>query len=60
MQETWVLPLRWEDPLEKGMVTHSSIPSEKKSHGQRILTGYSPWGSKESDTTEYMGMQALK
>ena len=25
MQETWVQPLGWEDPLEKGMVTHSSI-----------------------------------
>ena len=23
-----------------------------KSHGQRILVGYSPWGHKESDTTE--------
>ena len=25
MQETWVQSLDWEDPLEKGMVTHSSI-----------------------------------
>ena len=25
MQETWVQPIRWEDPLEKGMATHSSI-----------------------------------
>ena len=25
MQETWVRSLGWEDPLEKGMVTHSSI-----------------------------------
>ena len=23
-----------------------------KSHGQRSLEGYSPWGQKESDTTE--------
>ena len=23
-----------------------------KSHGQRSLAGYSPWGSRESDTTE--------
>ena len=23
--ETWVQPLGWEDPLEKGMATHSSI-----------------------------------
>jgi len=25
MQETWVQSLVWEDPLEKGKVTHSSI-----------------------------------
>ena len=25
MQETWVQSLGWEDPLEKGMATRSSI-----------------------------------
>ena len=25
MQETWVRSLGWEDPVEKGMATHSSI-----------------------------------
>ena len=25
MWETWVPPLSWEDPLEKGIATHSSI-----------------------------------
>ena len=25
MQENWVLSLGWEDPLEKGKATHSSI-----------------------------------
>ena len=25
MRETWVLSLGWEDPLEKGKATHSSI-----------------------------------
>ena len=25
VQETWVPSLGWEDPLEEGMVTHSSI-----------------------------------
>ena len=24
MRETWVQPLGWEDPLEKGIATHSS------------------------------------
>ena len=27
MRETWVRSLGWEDPLEKGMATHSSIPA---------------------------------
>ena len=27
MWETWVHPLGWEDPLEKGMVTHPSTPA---------------------------------
>ena len=27
MQEAWVRSLDWEDPLEKGMTTHSSIPA---------------------------------
>jgi len=47
MQETWVQ----EDPLEKGMATHSSVfffPHSSilgESHGQSSLVGYSPWGS---------------
>ena len=27
MWETWVRSLGWEDPLEKGMATHSTIPA---------------------------------
>ena len=27
MQETWVRSLGWEDPLEKGKATHSTIPA---------------------------------
>ena len=29
MQETWVGSLSWDDPLEEGMATHSSILSQK-------------------------------
>ena len=29
MRETWILPLGWEDPLEKGKATHSSILAER-------------------------------
>ena len=39
------LTLSWEDPLEKKMVTLSSILPEK-SYEQRSLAGYSPWGHK--------------
>ena len=52
IQETQVGSLGQEDPLEKEMATYSNVPA------WRILwTGepgglYSPWGSKESDTTE--------
>ena len=42
----------WEDPLEKEMAPHSSIFLPRQSHRQRSLAGYSPWGHKESDTTE--------
>jgi len=27
VRKTWVQPLGWEDPLEKGKATHSSIPA---------------------------------
>ena len=51
MQETRVQSLGSEDPLEKEMAIHSStMPG--KSHGQRSLVGYSPWGHKELDMTE--------
>ena len=29
VQETWVRSLGWEDPLEKEMAAHSSIPAWK-------------------------------
>ena len=41
----------WEDPLEKGMATHSSILAWSISR-TKSLAGYSSWGCKESDTTE--------
>ena len=47
MQETRVWSLGREDPLEKERQVLLG-----KSHGLRILVGYSPWGHKESDMTE--------
>ena len=51
MRETLVRSLGWEDSLEEGMATHSSIFPEE-AHGQRSLADYSPWSPKESDTTK--------
>ena len=51
VQESWVRCLGWEDPLEKEMATHSSIFAWEI-HGQKSLVGCSPWGHKESGTTE--------
>ena len=41
IRETWVRPLDWEDPLERGKATHFSI-----------LAWRIPRGPKESDMTE--------
>ena len=47
--KTRVRSLHQEDPMEKGMQpTPVSLLGEL--HGQRALTGYSPWDRKESDT----------
>ena len=55
MLETWVQSLSWEDPLEKAWPpTPVFLPG--KSHGQRSLVSYSPWGCKESDITERLSL----
>ena len=50
MQETWVRPLGWKDPLEKEMATHSSILAWKIPWTEE-LGGYSSQGHKELDVT---------
>ena len=54
MQETWVQSLGWEDPLEKGRATHSSI-----------LAWRTPWtvqsmGSQRVDTTERFSLHFVE
>ena len=48
MQETWVQSLGWEDPLEKGMATHSSI-----------LAWRIPW-TEELGRLQSMGLQRVR
>ena len=45
--DSWVGKIPWR---RKWQSTPALLPG--KSHGWRSLTGYSPWGRKESDTTE--------
>ena len=53
MQETWVQSLGWEDPLEtESLPTPASWLEEF--HGL-----YSPWGRKESGTTERLLLTSL-
>ena len=48
MQETWVGPLDWEDALEEGMATHSSI-----------LPGESPW-TEDPGRLQSMGLKRVR
>ena len=53
MWDTWVRSLGWEDSLETGKATHSSILA------WRILWT-SPWGHKELDTTEQLSLSLVE
>ena len=53
MLETWILFLGLEDPLEKGMATHSSVLAWGIPWTEEPVD-YSPWGGKESDITEQL------
>ena len=52
VQETQVQSLGWEDSLEKGMATHSSSLAWRIPWTEELGGLYSPWGHKESETTE--------
>ena len=53
MQETWVRSLGWDDPLEKGRATHSSILVWRIAWTEEP-DGLQSMGCKESDTTEQL------
>ena len=50
----WVRKIPWRRDWQPIPVC---LPGE--SHGQRSLAGYSPWGRKESDTTEQLSAHTL-
>ena len=54
MQKTWVRFLGWEDLLEKGKASHSSILA------WRIPWTIYPWGRKELDMTEQLSLSEGK
>ena len=51
--DPWVGKIPWRRKWQPAPVF---LP--EKSHGQRSLAGYSPWGRKELDTTERLRMHA--
>ena len=48
MREIWVQSLDWDDPLEKGMATHSSI-----------LAWRIPW-TEEPGGLQFLGLQRVR
>ena len=51
--DTWVRKISWRREWQPTPVVLSG-----KSHGQRSLAGLSPWSCKESNTDEWLSMQA--
>ena len=54
MLETRVRSLGWEDPLEKGMATHSSVLAWRIPWTEEPGGLYDSWGHKKSDVTEWL------
>jgi len=54
-RRTWVRKIPWR---RKWHPTPVLLPG--KSHGQRSLVGYSPWGCKELDTTERLHLLSIQ
>ena len=52
MWESWVQSLGWEDPLEKGTATFSSILAWR-------IPWTIPWGHKELDMSEQLSLKGI-
>ena len=53
--DPWVRKIPW-----RGKRKPAPVFLPEKSHGQRILADYSPWGHKESNTTEQWSTRHIK
>ena len=65
MQEIWVWSLGWEDPLEKGMATHSSIlawriPWTEEPNGLYIVHGVAELNTTEKLTLSLFFLGKIK
>ena len=49
--DPWVGKIPWRRKWQ-----HTPVFWPGESHGQKSLVGYSPWGCKESDTTEQLAL----
>ena len=58
VQETQVRSLGWDDPLEKGMAAHYSIPAWRIPWTEQP-DGLQSMGRKESDTTEQLTLSHI-
>ena len=59
MREIWVQSLDWEDPLEEGMATHSSILAWRVSMDKGAWWATVHLVGKESDTNEWLSTICL-
>ena len=58
VQETWIRSLGWEDPLEEGMATHSSILAWRIPKDRGVLWA-TVYRVAESDMTEQLSRYSL-
>ena len=52
--DPWVRKIPWKREWQP-----TSVILPEKSHGERSLEGYSPWGHQESDMTERLSMYTV-
>ena len=59
VRDTWAQSLGWEDPW-RGHGNPLQYSCLESPHGWRSLASYSPWGCKESDTTDWLSITFIR